>query len=99
MLCPFKVNSNTIELTVYTSCYWGLRLTLCYRYKKVCSKMTKSQLLRIIGNFSTPTGSKKNFNKIFKTNTNGLLKKLCLVREVPPGTCAGLNNKFKFLTF
>ena len=25
MLCP-----NTIELTVHTFCYWGLRLTLCY---------------------------------------------------------------------
>ena len=22
MLCPIKVNSNTIELTVHTSCYW-----------------------------------------------------------------------------
>ena len=28
MLCPIKDNSNTIELTVHTSCYWGLRLTL-----------------------------------------------------------------------
>ena len=28
MLCP--TYSNTIELTVHTSCYWGLRLTLCY---------------------------------------------------------------------
>ena len=28
--CPSKNNSNTIELTVHTSCYWGLRLTLCY---------------------------------------------------------------------
>ena len=29
MSCPFKVNSNTIELTVHTSCYWGHRPTLC----------------------------------------------------------------------
>ena len=29
MLCPFLNNSNKIELTVYTSCYWGLRLALC----------------------------------------------------------------------
>ena len=28
--CPLKSNSNTIEFTVQTSCYWGLRLTLCY---------------------------------------------------------------------
>ena len=28
--CPSKSNSNTFELTVHTSCYWGLRLTLCY---------------------------------------------------------------------
>ena len=28
MLCPVKVNSNTFELTVYTSCYWVLDL-LC----------------------------------------------------------------------
>ena len=26
MLCPIKVTSNTIELTVYTSCYCGLDL-------------------------------------------------------------------------
>ena len=35
MLCPFKVNSNTIELTVNTSCYCGLVLlcvTLLYKY-------------------------------------------------------------------
>ena len=30
LFCPIKNNSNTIELTVHTSCYWGLRLTLCY---------------------------------------------------------------------
>ena len=30
MSCPIKNNTNTIELTVHTSCYWGLRLTLCY---------------------------------------------------------------------
>ena len=30
LLCPSKNNNNTIELTVHTSCYWGLRLTLCY---------------------------------------------------------------------
>ena len=29
MLCPIKVNSNTVELTVHTSFYWGLKLTLC----------------------------------------------------------------------
>ena len=28
--CPLKSNSETIELTVQTSCYWGLRLTLCF---------------------------------------------------------------------
>ena len=27
--CPTKNNSNTFELTVHTSCYRGLRLTLC----------------------------------------------------------------------
>ena len=26
-----KNNSKLIELTVHTSCYWGFRLTLCYR--------------------------------------------------------------------
>ena len=30
MSCPIIFNSNTIELTVQTSCYCGLRLTLCY---------------------------------------------------------------------
>ena len=28
MLCPIIFNSNTIELTVHNSCYFGLRLTL-----------------------------------------------------------------------
>ena len=32
MLCPIIFNSNTIELTVHTSCYCGLRLTLCYNF-------------------------------------------------------------------
>ena len=30
MSCPIIFNSNTIELIVRTSCYCGLRLTLCY---------------------------------------------------------------------
>ena len=30
LLCLSKSNSKWIELTVHTSCYWGLRLTLCY---------------------------------------------------------------------
>ena len=30
MLCPIIFISNTTELAVYTSCYLGLRLTLCY---------------------------------------------------------------------
>ena len=32
LLCPSKNNSNTIELTVNTSYYWGRRLTLCYSF-------------------------------------------------------------------
>ena len=30
MLCPIIFNGNTIEITVHTSCYLGLKLTLCY---------------------------------------------------------------------
>ena len=30
MSCPIKVNSNTIELTVLTACYWVLDL-LCVK--------------------------------------------------------------------
>ena len=30
--CPSKSNSKRIERTVHTSCYWGLRLTLCYLF-------------------------------------------------------------------
>ena len=30
LLCPAKSNSKQIELKVHTSCYLGLRLTLCY---------------------------------------------------------------------
>ena len=29
LLSPSKSNSKRIELTGHTSCYWGLRLTLC----------------------------------------------------------------------
>ena len=29
MSCPIILNSNTIELTVRTPCYCGLRLTVC----------------------------------------------------------------------
>ena len=29
---PSKSNGKLIELTVQTSCFWGLRLTLCYHY-------------------------------------------------------------------
>ena len=37
LLCLSKDNSNTIELAVHTSCYWGGRLTLCYyKYLKFC---------------------------------------------------------------
>ena len=32
LLCPSKNKSNTIELTVHTYCYLGLRLTMCYHY-------------------------------------------------------------------
>ena len=32
LLCTSKSNSKQIELTVHTSCYWGLRLTLCYKH-------------------------------------------------------------------
>ena len=31
--CPSESNSNKIELTVHTSCYWGRRLTLCYSFE------------------------------------------------------------------
>ena len=30
MSCPIENNSNTIELTVHTSCYWGLTLTVLF---------------------------------------------------------------------
>ena len=33
MLRPIIFNSNTIELTVHTSCYLGLGLTLCYMHR------------------------------------------------------------------
>ena len=35
MLCPI-FNSNRIELTVHTSCYCGLRLSLCSEIQGVC---------------------------------------------------------------
>ena len=40
MLCPIIFNSNTIELTMNTSCYLGLRLTLCFMQPAVnaCKK-------------------------------------------------------------
>ena len=35
MLCPIKLNSNTIELTVHASCYWVLDL-LCITVSENC---------------------------------------------------------------
>ena len=32
MSCPIKGDSNTIELTMHTSCHLGLGLFLCYIY-------------------------------------------------------------------
>ena len=36
MSCSMEVNSNTIELTVHTSCYWVLDL-LCVIFKNIDS--------------------------------------------------------------
>ena len=39
--CPSKSNSNTIELTVHTSFYWGPRLTLCLIHTHIlCAKQS-----------------------------------------------------------
>ena len=58
MLCPIIFNSNTIELTVDTSCYLGLRLTLWYnlRGNKVLSDWSF---------FKQKTKSKLSFNSAF----------------------------------
>ena len=49
-----KNNSNTIEITVHTSCYWGLRLTLCYPACKLSKiwinhKKTQKQSVLLAG--------------------------------------------------
>ena len=44
MMCPIIFNGNTIELTVHTSCYLGLRLTLCYLFS---GHRTMGYLLRV----------------------------------------------------
>ena len=36
--CPSKSNSKRIELTVHTSCYWGLKLTLCYKDSEIINQ-------------------------------------------------------------
>ena len=41
MMCPIKVNSNTIELTVQASCYYVLDL-LCVTSMHLDSKATKN---------------------------------------------------------
>ena len=43
MLCPIKNNSNTIELTVPTSCYWVLDLLCVTNNKTVRLKMHNDQ--------------------------------------------------------
>ena len=35
MSCPIIFNSKTIEHTVQTSCYCGLRLTMCYLFFRI----------------------------------------------------------------
>ena len=39
MLCPIKVNSNTIELTVNTSCFWVLDLLRVIQRTMLCLHM------------------------------------------------------------
>ena len=45
MSCPLIFISNTIELTVHTSCNLGLRLTLCYFQHKCSSPLSKKKFL------------------------------------------------------
>ena len=39
--CPSKSNSKQTELTVHTSCYWGLGITVCYNSKGEANKVSK----------------------------------------------------------
>ena len=48
LLCPSKSNSKQIELTVHTSCYLGLRLTLWYKLWKIWDFVYISVRLRTI---------------------------------------------------
>ena len=49
MLCPIKGSSNTIELTVHTSCYWFLDL-LCVKYVKMkASKIKNFNIIQFKG--------------------------------------------------
>ena len=36
-MCPMKVNSNTVELTVYTSCYFVKTISIGRFYKWFCA--------------------------------------------------------------
>ena len=46
MLCPIENNSNAIECTVHTSCYWVLDLLCVFKVK-----ITQSFLLSIANEF------------------------------------------------
>ena len=50
VLCPLKSNSNTIELTVHTSCYWGLGLILCYHGGTILKLITKISSIWVVMN-------------------------------------------------
>ena len=60
MSCPIIFNSNTIELTMHTSCYYGLRLTLCYCFRK---NLSVEDLERFVATFKKHAGSKQTLSK------------------------------------
>ena len=67
MLCPMKVNSNTIELTVHTSCYCVLDL-LCVN----CSNLFPC----LCPYFSVCIAFKYKNSKTYLLNTNQFLAKI-----------------------
>ena len=53
--CPSKSNSKLIELPVHTSCYWGLKLTLCYLTNKL-TNIRGRQILKFWHSHFLPLG-------------------------------------------
>ena len=89
-MCPIINNSNTIELKVHTSCYWGLRLTLCYCFKRYFSVFLGQSI------FKSLHKHKKNYLSTFDCKS-GFCQPVVLSNEL--FFLFGISSVYSLLTY